>query len=37
MGDSNAWWTDRSVPQKALIVIGFALLGAGFVTATRWK
>jgi len=36
MGDSNAWWTDRSVPQKALIVIGFALLGAGMLFLFGW-
>jgi hypothetical protein len=36
MGDSNAWWTDRSVPQKVLIVIGFALLGAGMLFLFGW-
>jgi hypothetical protein len=36
MGDSNAWWTDRSVPQKVLIVLGFAVLGAGLLFLFGW-
>lgn len=27
----NAWWNDRSLPVKILIVIGFAILGAGLL------
>jgi hypothetical protein len=27
----NAWWEDRNIPQKVLIVIGFAILGAGLL------
>ncbi len=32
----DAWWEDRSVPQKVLIVIGFAILGAGFLVLIGW-
>jgi len=36
MGDSNAWWTDRSIAQKVLIVLGFAVLGAGLLFLFGW-
>lgn len=30
-GGFNAWWEDRSLAQKILVGIGFAILGIGFV------
>jgi hypothetical protein len=39
----NAWWDDRSLPVKILMVIGFAILGAGllflfgFVVMLLWN
>ncbi|NLJ46886.1 MAG: hypothetical protein GX430_10025 [Treponema sp.] len=32
----DAWWEDRSVPQKVLMVIGFVILGAGFLALVGW-
>ena len=32
----DSWWEDRSIPQKVLIGIGFAILGAGFLVAIGW-
>ena len=29
--DENAWWNDRSLPQKILMGIGFAILGIGLL------
>jgi hypothetical protein len=31
-GGFNAWWEERSLPQKILVGIGFAILGIGFVS-----
>jgi len=39
----DAWWEDRSIPQKVLIVIGFIILGIGLlallglVTMALWN
>lgn len=41
--DSNAWWDERSLPIKILMVIGFVLLGVGllflfgFVVMLLWN
>lgn len=32
----NAWWTERSLPVKVLMVIGFTLAGAGFIAFFGW-
>lgn len=39
----DAWWEDRSIPQKVLVVIGFIILGVGllflfgFVVRLLWN
>ncbi|MBN2050382.1 MAG: hypothetical protein JW760_08075 [Spirochaetales bacterium] len=41
--DSNAWWEERSLPVKILMVIGFVILGAGllflfgFIVRALWN
>jgi hypothetical protein len=32
----EAWWADRSLPQKILYGIGFGVLGVGFIAALGW-
>jgi hypothetical protein len=32
----DAWWADRSLPQKVFFGIGFGILGIGFVAALGW-
>ncbi|MDP3178320.1 MAG: hypothetical protein Q8M76_10485, partial [Spirochaetaceae bacterium] len=32
----NAWWEDRSLPQKVLIGIGLGILGIGLMAAFGW-
>jgi hypothetical protein len=34
--DSDQWWDNRSLPQKALIATGFAILGLGLAAAFGW-
>ncbi|MGB7537849.1 MAG: hypothetical protein WBM17_04860 [Anaerolineales bacterium] len=33
---SDAWWEERSLPQKILAGIGFAILGIGFLALFGW-
>lgn len=35
-GGSDAWWEDRSIGQKVLIVIGFVILGIGLLFLFGW-
>ena len=32
----QAWWSQRSLPQKVLLGIGFGIVGAGFVALFGW-
>jgi hypothetical protein len=32
----DAWWEDRNLPQKILIVVGFVVLGAGLLFLFGW-
>ncbi len=34
--DGDAWWEDRTIPEKVLIVIGFVILGIGLVFLFGW-
>ncbi|MFA6504865.1 MAG: hypothetical protein WCT14_02140 [Treponemataceae bacterium] len=34
--DSDAWWEDRTIGQKVLIVIGFAILGIALLFLFGW-
>jgi hypothetical protein len=34
--DADAWWEERSLPQKILLGIGFGILGIGFVALFGW-
>ena len=34
--EMDAWWAERSLPQKVLLVIGFAILGAGLLFLFGW-
>ena len=35
--DFDAWWEDRSLPQKILLGIGFAILGIGLLALFGWS
>jgi hypothetical protein len=34
--DAGGWWEERSLPQKILMGIGFAILGVGFLFLCGW-
>jgi hypothetical protein len=34
--DMEAWWEDRSLPQKILLGIGFGILGVGLLALFGW-
>jgi hypothetical protein len=35
-GGFDAWWEDRSLPQKILLGIGFGILGVGLLALFGW-
>ena len=35
-GDSDEWWTDRSLPVKIVMGIGFGILGVGLMFLFGW-
>jgi hypothetical protein len=35
-GGSDAWWEERTIGQKVLIVIGFIILGSGLLFLFGW-
>jgi hypothetical protein len=35
-GGMDAWWEDRSLPQKILLGIGFGIAGAGLLALFGW-
>ncbi len=34
--EMDEWWAERTLPQKVLLVIGFAILGAGLLFLLGW-
>ena len=32
----DAWWEDRTIAQKVLMVVGFVILGAGLLALVGW-